>query len=230
MADGTLPILLDNLPVQKFSHFSRPGPSKSQRDDVTEKVTSSWAPVASQASHPAVLIVAVATGFVAVTLLGTQFLIRALREHRESEARFQQVASNIQEIFWMIGAETKKALYVNDAYQTITGRSCQSLTDNPTSYKDVIHPEDRDHVLAKLEEAIRTGQFNKDSVSSVPMVTCIGSRCTGFPCGTPQARFGGWTRAPGCWFQKAAPTFWRWVRDCFLSPRKHLQDTGRDIP
>jgi PAS domain S-box-containing protein len=108
-----------------------------------------------------VLMVAVATGFVAVTLLGTRFLIRALREHRESEARFQQMASNIQEIFWMIDAETKKALYVNDAYQTITGQSCQSLTDNPTSYKDVIHPEDRDHVLAKLEEATRTGQFNE---------------------------------------------------------------------
>jgi len=61
----------------------------------------------------------------------------------------------------MIDAETKKALYVNDAYQTITGRSCQSLTDNPTSYKDVIHPEDRDHVLAKLEEATRTGRFNE---------------------------------------------------------------------
>ena len=110
---------------------------------------------------PTVLMVAVATGFVAVMLLGTQFLIRALREHRESEARFQQMASNIQEIFWMIEAETKNALYVNDAYQPITGRSCQSLTDNPTSYKDVIHPEDRDHVLAKLEEATRTGQFNE---------------------------------------------------------------------
>jgi PAS domain S-box-containing protein len=85
---------------------------------------------------PTVLIVAVATGFVAVTLLGTQFLIRALREHRESEARFQQMASNIQEIFWMIDAETKKALYVNDAYQTITGRSCQSLTDFSVGHAD----------------------------------------------------------------------------------------------
>ena len=52
---------------------------------------------------PTMLMVAVATGFVAVMLLGTRFLIRALREHRESEARFQQMASNIREIFWMIG-------------------------------------------------------------------------------------------------------------------------------
>ena len=79
----------------------------------------------------------------------------------ESEERFQQMARNIQEIFWMIDAETKKALFVNPAYETITGRSCQSLHDDPTSYEDLIHPEDRVHVLAKLDEATRTGNFNE---------------------------------------------------------------------
>jgi PAS domain S-box-containing protein len=79
----------------------------------------------------------------------------------ESEERFQQMARNIQEIFWMIDAETKKALFVNPAYETITGRSCQSLHDDPTSYEELIHPEDRAHVLAKLDEATRTGNFNE---------------------------------------------------------------------
>ncbi len=79
----------------------------------------------------------------------------------ESEERFQQMARNIQEIFWMIDAKTKKALFVNPAYETITGRSCQSLHDDPTSYEDLIHPEDRVHVLAKLDEATRTGNFNE---------------------------------------------------------------------
>ena len=79
----------------------------------------------------------------------------------ESEERFQQMARNIQEIFWMIDAETKKALFVNPAYETITGRSCQSLHDDPISYEDLIHPEDRVHVLAKLDEATRTGNFNE---------------------------------------------------------------------
>src|SRR4029077_4946802 len=110
---------------------------------------------------PTMLMVAVAAGFAGVTLLGTRFLIRALREHRESEARLQQMASNIREVFWMIDAGTRPALYVNEAYETITGRSCQSLTDNPTSYEELIHPEDRVHVLTKLEEATRTGQFNE---------------------------------------------------------------------
>ena len=79
----------------------------------------------------------------------------------ESEERFQQMARNIQEIFWMIDAETKHALYVNQAYETITGRSCESLRENPSSYEDLIHSEDRVHVLTRLDEATRSGQFNE---------------------------------------------------------------------
>ena len=86
---------------------------------------------------------------------------RAQRSLLESEERFQQMARNIQEIFWMIDAETKKALFVNSAYETITGRSCQSLLEDPTSYEELIHPEDRLHVLTKLDEATRSGQFNE---------------------------------------------------------------------
>jgi PAS domain S-box-containing protein len=71
------------------------------------------------------------------------------------------MASNIQEVFWMIDAESKKALYVNQAYETITGRSCQSLIENPSSYEEVIHPDDRVHVLGKLTKAARKGQFDE---------------------------------------------------------------------
>ena len=54
-----------------------------------------------------------------------------------------------------------RALYVNKAYEVITGRSCQSLTDNPISYEEVIHPDDRVHVLTKLEEAAQNGRFDE---------------------------------------------------------------------
>lgn len=86
---------------------------------------------------------------------------RAQMSLLESEERFQQMANNIQEIFWMIDAETKKALYVNPTYETITGRSCESLRDTPTSYQELIHAEDRVHVLSKLDEATRSGHFNE---------------------------------------------------------------------
>jgi PAS domain S-box-containing protein len=86
---------------------------------------------------------------------------RAQMSLLESEERFQQMANNIQEIFWMIDAETKKALYVNPAYETITGRSSESLRENPTSYEELIHADDRIHVLSKLDEATRSGHFNE---------------------------------------------------------------------
>ena len=79
----------------------------------------------------------------------------------ESEQRFRQMADNIQEIFWMIDAETRKTLYVNPAYETITGRSLAALKEDPLSYEEIIHSEDRDHVLLKLEQATRTGQFDE---------------------------------------------------------------------
>jgi PAS domain S-box-containing protein len=81
---------------------------------------------------------------------------------RESEERFQQMASNIQEIFWMLDAENMNVLYVNPAYETITGRSRESLEADPKSYEEVIHPEDRVRVLSRLGESVRTGQFDEE--------------------------------------------------------------------
>jgi PAS domain S-box-containing protein len=81
---------------------------------------------------------------------------------RESEQRFRQMASNIQEIFWMLDAENMKVLYVNPAYETITGRTCESLEEDPKSYEEVIHPEDRVRVLSRLGESVQTGQFDEE--------------------------------------------------------------------
>ncbi|MHB8500925.1 MAG: PAS domain S-box protein [Candidatus Acidiferrales bacterium] len=81
---------------------------------------------------------------------------------RESEERFQQMATNIQEIFWMLDAENMNVLYVNQAYETITGRSCELLEEDPKSYEEVIHPEDRVRVLSRLGEAVQTGQLDEE--------------------------------------------------------------------
>lgn len=81
---------------------------------------------------------------------------------RESDDRFQQMANNIQEIFWMLDAGTKHILYINPAYETITGRSARTLRDDPASYPDGIYPEDRIRVLTRLEEATHTGEFNEE--------------------------------------------------------------------
>jgi PAS domain S-box-containing protein len=74
---------------------------------------------------------------------------------------FQHMAENIQEIFWLMDPKTKKATFVNPAYETITGRSCQSLMDEPSSYETVIHPEDRRRILSQLGQAVQSGHFDE---------------------------------------------------------------------
>jgi PAS domain S-box-containing protein len=81
---------------------------------------------------------------------------------RESDERFHQMADNILEVFWMLDAQTKHVLYITEAYETITGRSCASLRENPTSYQEIFHPEDRVRVLTRLEEATQSGQFDEE--------------------------------------------------------------------
>ena len=85
--------------------------------------------------------------------------VRTVFEDREQE--FRQMAENIQEIFWVIDPETRTATYVNPAYEATTGRSCQSLIEEPSSYEQAIHPDDRAHVLGKLKQAAQSGHFEE---------------------------------------------------------------------
>jgi PAS domain S-box-containing protein len=78
-----------------------------------------------------------------------------------SEGRFRQMADNIQEVFWMIDARTQTVLYLNPAFELITGRSPESLGADAASYKTLLHPEDRIRVLAKIEGDSRTGEFDE---------------------------------------------------------------------
>jgi PAS domain S-box-containing protein len=95
-------------------------------------------------------------------LCDTTECVEAQDSLRENKERLQQMADNIQEIFWLLDASTKEVLQVSLAYETITGRSVESLMRNPTSYAELIYPEDRVHVLAKLEEAVQSGHLDEE--------------------------------------------------------------------
>ncbi len=87
---------------------------------------------------------------------------------RRSEERFQHMANNIQEIFWMMDADTQEITYVNPAYATITGHTVESLQENPSSYRELIHPEDRIRVLSRLQDLTVPGLSMKSFVSFAP--------------------------------------------------------------
>lgn len=99
----------------------------------------------------------------------------------ESEERFRQMADNIQEIFWMIDAETRKTLFVNPAFETITGRSRATLKEDPLSYEEIIHPDDRVQLLLKLGAATQNGDFDERFRIVVPSGEVRWVWARGFP-------------------------------------------------
>lgn len=79
----------------------------------------------------------------------------------ESEYRFRQLAENIDEIFWTIDGVRRAVLYVSPAYETITGRTCASLYESPSTWWDAVHPEDRRTVEQAYDEVLRGGTFDE---------------------------------------------------------------------
>ncbi len=86
-----------------------------------------------------------------------QRLRSEFQELTEREARFRQIAENVREVFFVISAKTDEILYISPTYETVWGRSCQSLYEDPQSWLFAIHPEDSFKALATIETQFRTG-------------------------------------------------------------------------
>jgi PAS domain S-box-containing protein len=85
---------------------------------------------------------------------------RTEEELRRSEERFKQIADSISEVFWMSDPQLQKALYVSPAYEKIWGRSCQSLYDEPNTFAESLHPEDREKFNEHLRAFVTDGIFD----------------------------------------------------------------------
>lgn len=76
---------------------------------------------------------------------------------RKSEQRFRQLAENIREVFWIHSPGINEMVYVSPAYETVWGRSCESLYADPPSFLNAIFPEDLDRVLSQVNNGPTTG-------------------------------------------------------------------------
>jgi PAS domain S-box-containing protein len=81
---------------------------------------------------------------------------------KRKDVRPTVVVNHGKEIFWMIDATTKEVVYVNKAYTTITGRSIEAVYEHPSSYRELIHPQDRIRILTKLQDASIEGSFDEE--------------------------------------------------------------------
>lgn len=71
---------------------------------------------------------------------------------REREVKFRLLAETIQDVFWICTPAIARIIYVSPAYETLWGRTCESLYREPQSFTEPIHPEDQVRVFATLQE------------------------------------------------------------------------------
>ena len=74
------------------------------------------------------------------------------RERTQGEDHFRALLLHLQQVFWMQDAD-RGILFVSPAYETIWGRTCQSVHDDYKSFLDSIHPDDRDRVIAAMKHS-----------------------------------------------------------------------------
>ena len=77
-------------------------------------------------------------------------LVRRTEELEASEEKFRQLAENIREVFWITNADQSVMIYVSPAYESIWGRRCQDLYENPREWTDAIRPEYKARIDALL--------------------------------------------------------------------------------
>ena len=78
------------------------------------------------------------------------------------EERFRQITESIHEVFWLLDRETGDLLYVSPAYETIWGKSRESLYADPASWRSSVHPEDRGGVEETLATSGKTGHLDHE--------------------------------------------------------------------
>jgi PAS domain S-box-containing protein len=76
---------------------------------------------------------------------------RAEEASAESEQRFRQLAEHIQEVFWLGTPDWQEVIYVSPAYESLWGRTCESLYREPFSWLDAVAEQDRERVLEVID-------------------------------------------------------------------------------
>ena len=72
----------------------------------------------------------------------------------ESQSLFREVTDNIQQVFWMTDPSKNKMLFLSKAYESIWGRDVESGVNDPLSFIESIHPDDREHLFASFPKQI----------------------------------------------------------------------------
>jgi len=75
---------------------------------------------------------------------------------KESEEKFKELAENLGEVIWV--SQEEQLLYISPAYERVWGRTCQSMYDNPNSFLEAIHSDDKERIMQAYSAEINTSK------------------------------------------------------------------------
>ena len=98
-------------------------------------------------------------GQVASVLTDISSIKRAEEALRESDENLRLLEKTVPGVLWLSTPDIGQMQYVSANFEEFWGRSVESLFDNPLSFLDSIHPEDRPRVTKALEGHAR-GEYD----------------------------------------------------------------------
>ncbi|MGH1574987.1 sensor histidine kinase [Methylobacterium sp. P31] len=137
--------------------------------------------------------VAILSGILALAaaVLGVLTLVgkRAQTRLFEAEERFRNLATNIQEAFWVSDPRTSTLLYINPAFERIWGLTRAALYKNARLWLEAIVPDDRERVRSSYAENATRGTYDETYRITQPDGALRWIRDRGWPVHDENERF-----------------------------------------
>ncbi len=70
----------------------------------------------------------------------------------ETERQLQTIATHTNEVIWKFSADWTELQFINSAYETVWGRPTAELRNDPRSFLEGVHPDDRPAVEDAMEQ------------------------------------------------------------------------------
>lgn len=79
---------------------------------------------------------------------------RSRQAVQETERKLSELAERTDDVLFMFDGDWSELLFVNSAYEEIWGGSIDELEEDPTSFLDLVHPEDKEAARESVEQLL----------------------------------------------------------------------------
>lgn len=84
------------------------------------------------------------------------------QELSQTVEHLSMMTNTIKETFWLSDFKNKKLLYVSPSYERMFGKSLESLFEDPTSWEENIHPDDRQRIREAFNKKIPKNTYDEE--------------------------------------------------------------------